>query len=130
NKNNDNKIIINFTLTGMNKLRNLITDDLVPFHLYILLTYQHGGKDTEVITSSHHYCNEEILDNNYLEFSATLSIPSDKVFDNYDFKMNFYSLKIAYFERTAEDGSDLNFLLNNPYNSLFETKINVVIAGD
>ncbi|AUJ25149.1 hypothetical protein [Virgibacillus dokdonensis] len=129
-KEENNRIHLNFSLTGMNNLRSPINSKLQPFYLYILLTYQHGGKETEVISSSQIRCDQKILENESLDFKSTLPIPLSKVYTEFDFILNFYSVKIAYFEREAEDGSDLNFLLNDPYCSLFSTKLNIEFKGE
>ncbi|GGB61309.1 hypothetical protein GCM10011409_43190 [Lentibacillus populi] len=123
----DNKIHLNFTLTGMMALKEPINEKLQTFYLYIFLTYQHGGRETEVISSSQIYCDKDILESETLNFTTTLTVPAKKLYSNQDFVWNYYSVKIAYIEKEAEDGADLNFLVNGIGNSLFQTKLNIVI---
>lgn len=121
-------INLSFTLTGMNRLINPITSDVSTFYLYVLLTYQNGGKDFEVISSAQIYCDEDALKQNSISLSAKLSIPEDKVFPNEDFIWNYYSIDIIHFEREAEDGSDINRMLLS--DKLFSTKLNIINGKD
>lgn len=125
-KHKDNEIHLNFTLTGMMALREPLNENLKTFYLYIFLTYQHGGRETEVISSAQIHCNEDILESETLSFTTTLTVPAENLYSNRDFVWNYYSVKIAYIEKEAEDGSDLNYLLNGIDNSLFQTKLNIV----
>ncbi len=126
-KHGDNKVHLNFTLTGMMALKEPINDRLQTFYLYIFLTYQHGGRETEVISSSQIHCDTDILESETLSFTTTLTIPAKNLYLNRDFIRNYYSIKIAYVEKEAEDGADLNYLLNGIDNSLFQTKLNIVL---
>lgn len=121
----NNDIYLNFTLTGTSKLRDTIHSLPQTFHLYIFLTYQHGGRETEVISSSQIYCDKLILSQDNTNFKTVLTIPSDKLYLSNDFILNYYALNIAFFEREAEDGADLNRLIYGIENSIFNTKLNL-----
>lgn len=126
----DGETIINieFTLTGMNRLINPITKDVSTFYIYIFLTYQNGGKDFEVISSSQIHCDETIVKENNIRFSAKLDVPKSKNFQNEDFVWNYYSIDIIHFDYEAEDGSDLNRILMSE--KLFSTKLNIIQGKD
>ena len=123
-KEGDTEIILNFSLTGMNKIIIPITNIRPTFYLYIYLAYQNGGKDFEIISSADIYCDEDLINYENLNFETVLDIPANKIYSE-DFILNFYYLNIAYSERAVEDGSDINTLLHRQDNSLFRTKLNI-----
>lgn len=118
-----NKVKINFTVTGVNRLY----DDFYPkksFYLYILLTYQVGGKETIVLSSSYIHIDETLLNKEALNFTTTLEITNTEVERNEDFLSNYYSIEIIYSDFEAQDGADINTIFYEN-ERLFRTKLNV-----
>jgi hypothetical protein len=126
----DTEIAIAFTLTGLKKLINPVTLNKMPFYIYIFLVYQNGGKNFEVISSTQFHCNKNHLNHDSLYFHTTLDIPKDKCFPDLDFVWNYYSIEIVYSETEAQDASDINYMFNNPGNSLFRAKLNISNEGE
>jgi|SRR5690625_1039575 len=128
NKKQNNKIHVEFYLTGLSKLKDPIDDNLNPFYLYVLLSFHNGGKDINFISSADIYCDEKILKQNNALFTTIVDVPGDLVYDEEDFLWNYYCLDIVYSPTSAEDGSDLYNLLRSE--KLFSSKLNVIKEVD
>ena len=127
---NDVNINLDFTLFGLNRLVGPIENDKRFFYVYIFLVYYEGGRNFEIISSAQIYCDESILENDSVQFSTNLTIPDTNIYPDADFILNYYSLEIAYSERAAEDGSDINGMLKHSSTSLFSTKLDVGIESE
>src|SRR5690606_28361600 len=118
-----NKAKINFTVTGVNRL----DDDFYPqksFYLYILLTYQVGGKETIVLSSSYIHIDETLLNKEALNLTTTLEKTNTEVERNEDYLCNNNSIEIIYSDFEAQDGADINTIFYEN-ERLFRTKLNV-----
>lgn len=125
------EITVGFTLNGLRKLIYPITEEKSTFYIYILLTYNDGGRDFEILSSSEFHFKENHLEHDHLQIFTHLAIPYRRDYIEYeDFVENYYSLYIIYSEKEAEDGSDINFMLNNPGFIMFQTKLNIIKAGN
>mgnify|MGYP001241801008 CR=1 FL=1 len=120
---NKNQVKINFAITGINRLYNDFYPQK-PFYLYIILTYQDGGRETIVLSSSYIHLNETMLNKETLNFTTTLEITNTEIEKNEDFLLNYYSVEIIYSDFEAQDGADINTIFYKN-ERLFRTKLNV-----
>jgi hypothetical protein len=130
NKHKNTKINVTFVLTGLNSLRDHITQERRPFYIYLFLVFNNGGKDFEILSNSDIYCNEKILAYDNVKFNATLEIPPISGFKDVDFLNNYFTFDIVYSEFEAQDGSDINLMINNHSNKLFSSKINLTFIDE
>lgn len=119
-------INLEFTLFGLDKLQNQIDKHPEDFFVYCFLFFHNGGVGTEVVTSTSFYFSPWDISNEAISVISTLEFSPN--LEGYDFINNYYSLEVIYSKNSAQDGSDLNFILNNDENKLFKTKL--ALVGD
>lgn len=122
NKQNEKQVKISFTVTGMNRLYDHWYPKK-PFYLYVFLTYQNGGKETVVLSSSFIHFDETMLNKSTLNFTTTLEITNTDNERNENFLDNYYSAEIIYSDFEAQDGSDINYIFNHG-ERIISTKLN------
>lgn len=115
------EIFVEFTLTGLNKLINPYTNKPEEFYIYVFLFKQDGGIDTEVVSSSYFFCDESEFSSPFATFKSNVEITPNGSIGN--FMDTFYFLEVIYSKYEANDGMDLNYLVNNYDNKLIRSKI-------
>lgn len=125
-KNKENVILFNFGISGLTKLNFPITGNVLPFYLFIAITFQNGGKEYEIISLSDIFVNDEMISQENIKFRGQLTIPGSKVYEN-DFVNTVYYLTVAHTYKEVTSEMELNSLLSPSGNTLFRTKLNIDI---
>lgn len=117
------EISVEFTLTGLNMLRDYLSDEMREFYINVFLLKQIGGKETEIISHYSFHCDESFKYKEYATFISSLNFRTDENENTGDFINEFYFIEIIYSEKEAENGSDIYSILNNDENRILRTKL-------
>ncbi|WP_099224198.1 hypothetical protein [Listeria costaricensis] len=126
------------TLAGLDFLKTpkeLIGDDdsqYNPFYLYFILYLQRGQRDNKVISFNSRYVTEDELKMGNLDISFTVTkFLNRKEDDGLDYNMDFITsmLHFSVFYSYEENVEDISQYINNPYLTLFSTKIPYIVEG-
>jgi len=117
------EVVVEFKLTGLNMLIDYITNEMRDFYINVFLLKQIGGRETNVISHNSFYCDDRFGNDSYASFMSSLSFMTEEDENTGDFHSEFYYIEIIYSENEAEDGADINSILNDDDNRILRTKL-------
>lgn len=125
-KSKENVINYSFGISGLSKLKQPISDHVVPFYLFTAITFQNGGKEYEIISLADILVDDYLISQHNIRFNGELSIPPSKIYEN-DFVNTAYYFTIVHTHKEITSEKELNLLLSSYESSLFRTKLNIEI---